>query len=214
MDAWERLRPLRLFAAIAALFLQFLTGCNTACLIDEPPHEAFRGIRGAYLTRDELGIVYTTAGNRRHDQIAWFELRDLRRGPEKLPYVVGPENRPMWSNPETHFLYPERVERASGTLPEGAEELPASRATPSLPPGATIAVFSLPDGEDVKDSDHTAIVVVVSENGQVYRLRPPLPCPKYRPWWYYPALPAAFALDVVTFPLQMFACWVISWDPC
>jgi len=187
MDAWERLHPLRLLGALAAVLLPFLTGCCTNALIKQRPYEEFRGIRGAYLTRDELGIVYTTVGNRRHDSMAWFSLSSL-------------------SNPELLSLNPQRVEKARGSPPEGANELPVGRGTPSLPPGATIAVFAPSEGKSVEDKsveerDAIAIILVVNEKGQVCRLQ--LPFPKYRPWWHYPALPVSVALDVVTLPVTL-----------
>ena len=207
------LPPSRLLAAIAALSLPLLTGCATSSMLGDWPSETFLEISGAHLRPDELGVEFRTRGYRDHDQLAWFKLRELREGPVKLPYVVGPENRPVWWNPEMRIYHPERVERLRGSPPEGATALPLGRGAPSLPPGANIAVFVPPKGEDLAHGSygsHVAIVAIVCEDGRVYMLRPWLPCPSYRPWHRYPFVQLAIAFDVATFPLQLLAFWYIA----
>jgi hypothetical protein len=147
--------------------------------LQEKPEE-LRRIDDAYLRHDELGIAYTTAGNVEHHHIVWFALPDLWAGAENAP------------------VKPLRIERARGTLPEGAERIAVSRGPMVLPPRAVVAVFARPSwpGEYA--------VIVVSKDGQPWARNPWLRRDQnaYVPWWRYPALPFAVALDVATFPGQ------------
>lgn len=182
MHTHQSLAPRKMLTALAVLTLPVLTGCATSYLIGEPPREAFNGIRAAYLTQDELGVVYTAKSNVRHDHIAWIELDDLRKGPDQA------------------WLYPDRVERAGGALPEGAKPIPVGYGAPLLPLEADISVYGSRTGVGMH---RPAVHVVVGKVGKTVDIRVAWSGHKYRPWWHYPAIPAAVALDVTTFPLQL-----------
>jgi len=202
MNVLKPLRSPRFLAALAALALPLLTGCATGRLLgEERPHEMFVKLSDAYLGPDELGIEYITRGNREHYWIAWFQLAKLRKGAELTPYVAGPENRPVWR--KTSDFQPDRREQTRGLTPEGAKSLPLHRGVQSLPPGADLAVFVPPKGQELAHGyygDNVAIVVLLCEDGRPYTLRLELPTPSYEPWLNYVLAPVAIPVAVVTLP--------------
>lgn len=200
MDRSRLLRAARVVAAAPALAFSFVTGCATGTVL-EWPRETIEGVRGAWLRPSELGIEYTVHRYRRRDQIAWFALSDLRRGPVQVPGTAGPGEMPRWSDPESRMSSAVRVESAGATSPEGAQPLPLGRGAPRLSAGTDFAVFPPEPRGDEDSEPEAAIVVVVCEDGQAYTLEARLPWARYRPWHRYPLLPLAVAWDLATLPL-------------
>ena len=174
-------------AAMAGLVSPFVCGCATfAVKMSSWESRSIERVTDAYVQRHKLGIVYLKTGGPRHPRIVWCGLGQFRGS-----------GREIWSSLPTGGR---RDATAPAQPPEGAERLPVRRLaegeTPSLPPGASVAVFERP-------KPRCLIVVLLADRGgangeQVVYLRPGLHRPsRYKAW-----LALAVVFDVVTLPIQ------------